>query len=369
MDKRAIYTMLIILIVLVLGLGVSAFVLNEKGILNFGGDSTNKGPSQLADATGGKYYSGTWECSNSGECAEDQECVNYICQEIICESYCTHLENHQCLTYECCANSDCDSGFSCIDNECRASIIDIRNKIAFSNEGVIYTMNFDGSEVKKLTDVGIHYGRYPEWSPKGDKIAFGWHSIYTINIDGTDKKFITSGSYPSWTSNSESLVYSSSTASLGEFNGIGIINITNAEGKVISEGYHGNLEVSPDGNRIAYIFSVAGGGGGPNGGSFSRIHIMDVNGNNDRFIAEGNSPSWSPDGNKIVYSTTEVKIVDVETKEIFSLTKGFNPSWSPKGDKIIYTDSDGEGISMINLDGTNKKTLTDFGDWASWSPI
>lgn len=72
-------------------------------------------------------------------------------------------------------------------------------KIAFSSDRsgnpMIYTMNIDGTNVKRLTFAG-KYNASPSWSPDGKKIAFagfaeGHFDIFIIDADGTNLKRLT----------------------------------------------------------------------------------------------------------------------------------------------------------------------------------
>ena len=99
---------------------------------------------------------------------------------------------------------------------------------------------------------------------------------------------------------------------------------------------------SPDGERIAFCSSREPAG----------IYVMESTGENARLvIAEGNHPSWSPDGKEIVYSiagqdapytrTTRPSalwIVNLETgaKRLLSQADAFQPSWSPGGHRVAY---------------------------------
>lgn len=93
-------------------------------------------------------------------------------------------------------------------------------KIAFESErdGVkseIYTMNADGSDPVRITKNTSRDGS-PAWSPDGEKIAFitdrdGNPELYKMNTDGSDQKRLTTSDYkeynPCWSPDSKWLIY------------------------------------------------------------------------------------------------------------------------------------------------------------------
>lgn len=119
----------------------------------------------------------------------------------------------------------------------------------------------------------------------------------------------------------------------------------------LTEGYEGDdveAAFSPDGNRIAFRSSRDGGG----------IFLMGASGESVRRLTDfGYSPSWSPDGKKIVCATegvidpmarptvSQIWIIDVETGEKRLLYKGdaVHPHWSPHGSRIAFWAVTGQG--------------------------
>lgn len=209
------------------------------------------------------------------------------------------------------------------------------SRIAFKSASAsnyeISVMNADGSGRRQLTSTPVAEEE-PTWSPDGSQIAFASKDpndntasdleIWTINADGSGRRQLTNtangvrDTHPAW---------------------------------------------SPDGDRIAFLSE------GRAGDTNSNIYVMDTNPATDDAInltpntsdpvyqANDEEPSWSPDGEQIVYST----ILDVwkmnddgtgKTNLTGGSGGGRNPAWSPDGNRIVYARVDvTSGVNNQNI--------------------
>ncbi|MBN1370824.1 MAG: PD40 domain-containing protein [Anaerolineaceae bacterium] len=137
-------------------------------------------------------------------------------------------------------------------------------------------------------------------------------------------------------------------------------------------------EWSPDGRQIAYVSSA-----GPHGGPPYTIGVMNAYGRYKRLLIFGDvrcyDPAWSPDGRQIAYvqaaeyeggSPMGLFVIDSkggEPRQIGPYAYYSYPSWSSDGNKIVF--SNWHGIAVIDADGSNYQMLTEnLGDsFPAWS--
>lgn len=116
------------------------------------------------------------------------------------------------------------------------------------------------------------------------------------------------------------------------------------------------------------------------------IYVMDSDGKNQKRLTRNpkydTHPSWSPDGQKIVFSSLrkgskiQLYVMDCDGKNQQRLTDGWldrYPSWSPDGQKIAYWSlviaDKTPGIYVMDSDGKNRVKLKDNPETSlSWSP-
>jgi TolB protein len=215
----------------------------------------------------------------------------------------------------------------------------------------------------------------PSWSPDGERIAFvsdrtGTNQIYLMDVDGSNLRQLTreglENIHPSWSPDGRAVLFSAKdTTGASPEAGIesySIREIDIMKTKVRDIGALGGENTYPnyssDGRRIVFRKML--------GENNSEVFVMDSEGNNPRNLSNNPAfdgwPSWSPDGNKIVFASNrtgpyEVYVMNDDGGEVRVLTdlgsRATSPKWSPKGGRISFD----YGISrqchvlMVELDG------------------
>jgi TolB protein len=129
--------------------------------------------------------------------------------------------------------------------------------------------------------------------------------------------------------------------------------------------------LSPDGSRI--LFEAC------NEVLFCDLWIVNDDGTGlSRLTADGTGggfADWSPDGTKIAFRNGEgIDVINADGTGRVELSPfGGGPDWSPDGTRIVFAgkhpDSEFSGLWVMNSDGTGLTQLTDFGGWwPRWSP-
>lgn len=253
----------------------------------------------------------------------------------------------------------------------------------------IATIRSDGSEVRTLrAEPGGHFFGL-SWSPDGRFIAYGLNDangsgqpagIYLMNADGTRVRMIVEGGSapgvvlccPAW----QPLVAPPSDSGFtrepvavgnGEIwfrrggGEVGLwIESIDPDGSnrqvLFSDTYAGGTndvgeayDWSPDGSRVAFIDSTRYIGEVPTGSSWD-IYTMNADGTGRRQVTDDGgfdgSPSWSPDGTRIVYASDR---------------------GDPNRPACQIDVNCNRDIFVVNTDGTGQRQLTDE-PGADWQP-
>ena len=220
-------------------------------------------------------------------------------------------------------------------------------------------------------------------------------NIFVVKADGNDAELQLTrdgrSSYPLWLSDGQNVVFvhspkgtPSQKRSVWASSEIVVMSTDGGNPKQIASFRLGQtMSLSPDGRTLA----LDGAEDGTPITFESSIYLLDVvAGGKPRLLVKGgSSPSWSPDGSRIVYScdhllksgkaTRSVCVVPVaEASEPHLLAvNAWKPSWSPAGESIVYISLTAANPQLIlcEADGSGAVPLTDGQHKvlsAAWSP-
>ena len=270
-------------------------------------------------------------------------------------------------------------------------------RIAYVGTDAIYVSNIDGSG-RTLIARGVEDHTTISWSPDGRQLAFsGGHKraaeIFTVNIDGSGVKRLTYGrrrdidaylQNPSWSPDGKWIVFDGAREpTRGVY--LGHIYVMRADGtgvrRLTREYANHWLPVwSPDGKKI--LFEQFVGTPKPDRIDLWNPKLVDIytinpDGTGKRRLArirnEGNHCAcavWSPDGTKIAYEAEgtrgrpDIYVMNADGSERKQLTnhraRDENPDWSPDGKQIaFYSERVGNAeIYVMNADGRGEKRVT-----------
>ncbi|MGH7135289.1 MAG: TolB family protein, partial [Pirellulales bacterium] len=207
----------------------------------------------------------------------------------------------------------------------------------------VYVMNADGSEVKKVSRLDASYCGSPGWARDGKRLAF----------DVTPATFDFSKSHVHVQTLGEA-----TTTDLGA----------------------GNTPCfSPDDSQILFFLP------NPAGSLKKGIWVMNADGSGREWLSEGERPRWSPDGDKIVYTSSHegfasIYILDTLTLERTRvLDRGYyeiiGATWSPDGKELALIgykggrqDKGGKGELAVVTATANQPPRTLYQSSVGWQP-
>ena len=297
----------------------------------------------------------------------------------------------------------------------------------------VYVIRPDGTELRRVTQPGISAGA-PKWSPDGTRVIFyeipveqTWAAhwpgqdrtttsqIVSVRLGSGERQAHTDGPglkvMPQFLTN-EAIGY---LAKAGATQGLAYTASTGlVTGDMRSPAW------TPDGKQVVYervgfqprpqnlplyswdpnyeyrytdVFPSFSTGGKllvTRKDGDSSLDIMDPDGSNRREVFPANggsafSPSWSPDGQFIVFGyggflqsrrqPAKIMMVRQDGTSLTTLTEGIPnagfPSWAPDGKRIVYRvwGPDAQGLRILNLSDRSVAVLTtDYDNLPYWSP-
>jgi TolB protein len=249
-----------------------------------------------------------------------------------------------------------------------------------TGHGDIYRVDIDGSGTIRLTDHPDYDGD-ARYSADGKLICFiredrGLGKIWVMNADGTGQRQLTNGDYydsrPAFSHDGSRLVFArlhrlDRAFGFGGKTELWTVAVEGGELSRLTDNreFEGLATYSPDGRSILY--SVWG----------DSVHVMNVDGSDQRKVTAGSSPAYSPDGRRIVFIFTEEGWgahslwlansdgsgrVRIFRSDVYKSA----PSFLPDGTRIIYLEHPAliekraGRICTIKTDGTDRKVVTEI---------
>jgi Tol biopolymer transport system component len=234
----------------------------------------------------------------------------------------------------------------------------------------VMVMNVDGSG---LHQIGRVHGGQPaaQWSPDGSLVAYGGAPQGILDVvapDGSGLRNIATDNHGygfSWSPNGREIVY-------GGEDTLQAVSVASGGRRTIAQARVWDVTWSPDGSKIAFTTSASG----------QNVWIVRQDGAPARnvFFAEGgtDTPKWSPDSKAIAFGAepgsgahARVFALNVATGVGTAVTTpefregSHSPSWSPDGLRLVYererigrSPHSETDVWLMNADGTAKLQLT-----------
>lgn len=228
----------------------------------------------------------------------------------------------------------------------------------------IWSLNWDGSDLRNLTEDSSQSDSHPDWSPDGRQIAFdsdrsGNAHIYIMNADGGDVRALTNdglqNTEPKWSPDGKWIAYHCRH----EFETR--ICVLSPDGQATRGPFIGALPVwSPVGSpdvQLAFLCFQQ---------SHSDICTARPDGSNLVNLTDSpedeHSPAWSPDGNWLAFVSNRDEDVDIykvcvtcpDQPAPVRLTdeprEAGWPAWSPDGNWVAYADGPGQSLMLVKAD-------------------
>lgn len=222
-------------------------------------------------------------------------------------------------------------------------------RLSSSSEGMVFESQHGDSSIWAISSFGTQLyplasGGFPKWSPQGGAIAFVGKIANHLEL-----LVMRAAGIPFWSvakdCGSSSSIDWSPLGNQLVFAGPDNIRIANIDGSDIHDLVPGEWwswgrdpEWSPRGNLIAYGQRSAE----------SHVFVVDLDGSLVHKYQGFEKAVWSPNGGQLLCTNaTEIHIFDIETGNQRFIAKGRLPSWSPSGEQIMFGDEGSVYIANV----------------------
>lgn len=274
------------------------------------------------------------------------------------------------------------------ENEYNAVFHPTNNKIYFiksvKNDGQIFSMNYDGSNVKQVSNISGGVDGF-KIAPNGKSVVY----IQTVKLDETPQEIYSDlpltqvrifddlmyRHWDKWHDYAYSHPFVTSFNENGEITaGIDLLEGLQFDTPMNPFGGMEQLDWSADGSKLAYTCKLLT-GTEYSLSTNSDIFIYDVDSKTTTNISEFNKgydhdPVFSPNGNYIAWKSMKkpgfeadkerILLCNLETEKTIDLTEGFDQScsnyqWDKDGNKIYFISGSKGTFQIYNIDITSKK--------------
>ncbi len=255
-------------------------------------------------------------------------------------------------------------------------INNVHSKILFLANNQLWIIKADGSNLQLIPTMG-DYSFEANLSSDASKIVYGsidttYQQILLYDLSNNKTIKITDDNVfhenAEFSNDGKSIVYITAD---GWKNQIFIKDLQNGSTKQLTRDFNTHQpRFSPDDSKIVFWGNIGTNGEG--------VIVMESNGSNVRFIAQGYYPEFSPDGEKILFQRfippydegLYIMNADGSNEKFLSLIPfQTRPRFSPDGAKIVFSKFiDNSDIYLINIDGSNLINLTNSNE-AEQQPV
>jgi Tol biopolymer transport system component len=212
----------------------------------------------------------------------------------------------------------------------------------------LYLVRPDGTQLRRIANT--RNADSPSWSPRGSRIAFEQNgAIYTIGVRGKHRKRVTASKHniqPDWGPKGRALVYDSPKG-IVRMHADGSHKVLVFRSGSLSAPKGAQPAWSHDGTRIAFVYTGAG------GGTSTDIYTISPNGTDMQNVTESRPFDFCP-GNEVAGPCERQDIA---------------PAWRPSGTALVFTEGSGgleNGVFTITIRTHESKRISIGGQGPDW---
>jgi TolB protein len=263
------------------------------------------------------------------------------------------------------------------------------SRLLFVSNGRLYRIDADGAGRSAISAPGTRTFS-PAWDPTGTRALYtelyeGWGRIVMQDVRAGGTRVIPPTAqllnYTATVSpDGEVLAFSRSSEDGTDIYRYNLARDCCLERLTVGR-FSDNLSptFSPDGRRIAFVSTRAGG---------QQIYVMSADGTGQELFApfdygvtgNSNAPEWSPDGTQVAFhrdvmGSPQIFLMDVRSRVVRQLTsygRNEDPTWAPDGRHLAFISSrtGRRQVWVIDVESGRVRQLTTIGDarLPAWSP-